>query len=120
VPPEDAALRVRVTVVSRPTRDRAMLDCGSKTLTNDMVEAGPGGGFGYVVEYPEATLYTLHEEHGFLDVSACEGGGPEIGEVVTIVPNHACGCTNMHDEVVAHRSGNVIGLWPIPARGKLR
>jgi D-serine deaminase-like pyridoxal phosphate-dependent protein len=119
VPLEDAALRVRAAVVSRPTRDRAILDCGSKTLTNDVVEVG-GGGFGYVVEYPEARLYTLHEEHGFLDVAACEGGGPELGEVVTIVPNHACGCTNMHDEVVAHRSGSVVGLWPIPARGKVR
>src|SRR5207237_407513 len=32
VPLEDCALRIRATVVSRPTPDRAILDSGSKTL----------------------------------------------------------------------------------------
>ena len=38
VPLEDCALRVVATVVSRPTRERAIIDAGSKTLT-----IGPGG-----------------------------------------------------------------------------
>jgi D-serine deaminase-like pyridoxal phosphate-dependent protein len=120
VPLEDCALRVRATVVSRPTADRAILDCGSKTLTNDRVEDPTGGGgHGLIVEYPDARLHTLHEEHGFVDLSA-SAGRPEIGDVVTIVPNHACGCTNMHDEVAVHRGGRVVGFWPVAARGKLR
>jgi D-serine deaminase-like pyridoxal phosphate-dependent protein len=118
VPAEQCALRVRATVVSRPTRDRAILDAGTKTLTSDPDESG-GGGYGVVVEYPDAALHQLHEEHGFLDVGSCAGGGPEIGEVVTIIPNHACGCTNMHDHVVAHRGGTVVAVWPVAARGKL-
>jgi D-serine deaminase-like pyridoxal phosphate-dependent protein len=32
---EDAALTVHATVVSRPVRDRAVLDAGSKALTSD-------------------------------------------------------------------------------------
>jgi D-serine deaminase-like pyridoxal phosphate-dependent protein len=119
VPLEDCALRIRATVVSRPTADRAILDSGSKTLTNDPAEEASGGGRGLIVEYPEARIYTLSEEHGHVDVSACSRG-PEVGEVVTIVPNHACGCTNMHDEVVVHRAGHVVGTWPVAARGKLR
>jgi D-serine deaminase-like pyridoxal phosphate-dependent protein len=116
---EDCALRIRATVVSRPTPDRAILDSGSKTLTNDPAEEASGGGHGLIVEYPEARIYTLSEEHGHVDVSACSAG-PEVGEVVTIVPNHACGCTNMHDEVVVHRGGQVVGVLPVAARGKLR
>jgi D-serine deaminase-like pyridoxal phosphate-dependent protein len=119
VPLESCALRVRATVVSRPTRDRAILDSGSKTLTTDPVEEGGGGGHGLIVEYPDAAVYALSEEHGHVDVSAC-AERPELGEVVTIVPNHACGCTNMHDEVIAHRGGRIIGLWPVAARGKIR
>ena len=116
----DCALRIRATVVSRPTADRAILDCGSKTLTNDAVEDPTGGsGHGLVVEYPDARLHTLHEEHGFLDLSEC-AERPQIGDVVSIVPNHACACTNLHDEVAAHRSGRVVGFWPVAARGKLR
>src|SRR2546428_3203588 len=119
VPQDDSALRIRATVVSRPTADRAILDSGSKTLTNDPAEEASGGGHGLVVEYPDARIYTLSEEHGHVDVSACSSR-PEVGEVVTIIPNHACGCTNMHDEVVVHRGGHVVGVWPVAARGKLR
>ena len=62
---EDCALRVRTTVVSRPAPDRATLDAGSKTLSADEAPAA-GGGFGLVVEYPEARLARLSEEHGHL------------------------------------------------------
>jgi D-serine deaminase-like pyridoxal phosphate-dependent protein len=119
VPIEDCALRLRVTVVSRPTRERAILDCGSKALTNDPAEDADAGDRGLVVEYPDARIYALSEEHGHVDVSAC-ARAPEVGEVVTIIPNHACGCTNMHDDVVVHREGRVVGIWPVAARGKLR
>jgi D-serine deaminase-like pyridoxal phosphate-dependent protein len=119
VPLEDCALRVRATVVSRPTAERGILDSGSKTLTNDPAEEASGGGHGLIVEYPEARVYALSEEHGHVDFSAC-ARRPEVGEVVTVIPNHACGCTNLHDEVAVHRSGRMVGFWPVAARGKLR
>ena len=79
VPLEDCALRVRATVVSRPTAERGILDAGSKTLTNDPAEEASGGGHGLIVEYPDARLYALSEEHGHVDLSACaerpRGGG---------------------------------------------
>jgi D-serine deaminase-like pyridoxal phosphate-dependent protein len=118
VPLEDCALRVRATVVSRPTADRGMLDSGSKTLTSDPVEPS-GSGHGLIVEYPDARLYALSEEHGHVDFGEC-GQRPEVGEVVTVIPNHACGCTNLHDEVVVHRSGRLVGFWTVAARGKIR
>ena len=52
VPLEDCALRVVATVVSRPTRDRAIIDAGSKTLTSDL--AIDQTGLGQLVEHPEA------------------------------------------------------------------
>ena len=50
--------------------------------------------FGLIVEYPAARIYALSEEHGHVDLSDC-ADRPEVGEVVTVIPNHACGCTNM-------------------------
>jgi D-serine deaminase-like pyridoxal phosphate-dependent protein len=117
VPLEDCALRLRATVVSRPTRDRAIIDAGSKALTSDTSPVVEG--WGHIIEYPDAAVYALNEEHGYVDFARCSRR-PEVGEVVTIVPNHACGTTNMHDEVVAHRGGEVLAVWPIAARGKLR
>jgi D-serine deaminase-like pyridoxal phosphate-dependent protein len=114
---EDCALRVLATVVSRPTRDRAIVDAGSKALTSDI--AAGATGHGLLVEHPDAEVYKLNEEHGHVDVSRCSHP-PEIGDRLTIVPNHACGATNMYDEVVMHRGGDVVETLRIAARGKLR
>jgi D-serine deaminase-like pyridoxal phosphate-dependent protein len=117
---EHCAMRVHLTVVSRPTNDRAMLDGGSKTLTNDPVRPEMKG-YGRIVEYPDAVLYQQSEEHGHVDLSACPPDHrPEIGERVTVIPNHACATTNLHDEVVGIRQGKVEVIWPVLARGKVR
>ena len=114
---EDCALRVLATVVSAPTRDRVILDAGTKALTSDPAAGAEGHGF--IVEYPEADVRTLNEEHGIVDVSRCERP-PRIGEQVSVVPNHACGTTNLYDEVVLHRGGAVVSTVRIRARGRIR
>lgn len=116
---EDCALHVRATVVSRPTAERAIVDAGSKALSSDAVPWTGEAGYGFVREYPEAAIYALSEEHGHVDVSACRRG-PEIGETVTILPNHACACVNLHNEVAAHRGGEVVDVWPVAARGRMQ
>ncbi|MBZ0290550.1 MAG: alanine racemase, partial [Anaerolineae bacterium] len=60
---DDCAMAVMATVVSRPTTDRAILDSGSKTLASENVD----GLYGHILEYPQARLYKLNEEHGYLD-----------------------------------------------------
>ncbi len=113
---EDCALRVVTTVVSRPTRERCILDAGSKTMTNDPDREG---GFHYCPEYPELRVVKQSEEHGHCDLSACSAI-PSVGERVTLIPNHACGAVNMHDLIALHRGGTVEAVVPILARGKIR
>jgi D-serine deaminase-like pyridoxal phosphate-dependent protein len=116
---DDCALRVRATVVSRPTGGRAILDAGSKALSSDPVGGHPSAdGFGLVVEHPRARIYALNEEHGYVDVGECPEP-PRVGDVVTIVPNHACAVTKLHDTVVARRAGRVVATWEVAARGRL-
>ena len=111
----DCALSVKVTVVSRAAPTRAVIDAGSKTLSSDQLPAE--GGYGLVREYPGAVLERLYEEHGVLDLSGC-ADKPEVGDVLTIIPNHACVVTNLHDEIVLHKSGTVVSHMPVAARGK--
>src|SRR5947208_9997312 len=48
---DDCALTVMATVVSKPAVDRIILDCGSKTLTNDQARGmTPAPGFGAVIQ----------------------------------------------------------------------
>ena len=114
---DDCALRIRGTVVSRPTKERAILDTGSKTLNSDAAPNTPG--YGLVLEYPDATIYDLSEEHGHVAVDTASPG-PDVGEVVTIVPNHACPVSNLFDEVALHRSGHIVAILPVAARGMVR
>lgn len=113
---DDCAMFVRATVVSRPTPTRAVIDAGSKVLTREQYAVK---NFGRVVEYPDAVITNLNEEHGVIDLSACTKR-PEIGEVIDIIPNHCCVVSNMVDEVYGVRGGNVEVVWPVAARGKVR
>jgi D-serine deaminase-like pyridoxal phosphate-dependent protein len=116
---ESCALRVRATVVSTPTQTRAILDAGSKTLTSDLGAEADGTTYGLIVEYPRASIYALSEEHAHVDVSRCSPA-PELGETVTIIPNHACGAVNLHSEVALHRDGRDVQIVPVAARGLIR
>jgi len=116
---EECALHLHATVVSRPTETRAILDSGSKSLTTDRVAPSVGEGFGLIVEYPDAIIERLNEEHGILDLSH-SARKPAIGERVRIVPNHVCVVSNLHDEVVLHRNGEVEATLPVAARGRTR
>lgn len=111
---EQCALRVIVTVISAPTPERVIIDGGSKTFSSDM-----GFPMGYILEYPEAQIYQMSEEHGFVDVTRCSPK-PEIGERLTVIPNHACGTINMHDELIGLRGQIVEARWEIAARGKIQ
>ena len=113
---DDCAMHVRATVVSRPTEDRAIIDAGSKVLTREQYFVK---GFGRIVEYPEAAIANLSEEHGMVDLSASPRK-PEVGEVISIIPNHCCVVSNMVDEVYGLRNGAVEVVWPVAARGKVR
>lgn len=112
----DCAMRVRTTVVSRPTDRRAIVDAGSKVLTSDQYGLR---GYGHVLEYPEAVIAGLSEEHGTLDLSACRER-PAVGEVVTVIPNHCCVVSNMVDHLYGIRGDRLEVVWPVAARGRVR
>ena len=114
------ALRVAMTVVSTPTPERAILDGGSKAMSLATTQDGDRGSvIGHVVEYPDAVFRGASEEHGHVDVSACDPK-PQIGERVQVLPVHPCPTVNEHDELAAVRQGRVEAIWPIHARGKSR
>jgi D-serine deaminase-like pyridoxal phosphate-dependent protein len=112
----DCAMTVRVTVVSRPTETRAIFDGGSKVFTFEQHNAN---GFGRIVEYPDAVITGFSEEHGMADLSRCPRK-PQIGEVLSVIPNHCCVVTNMMDEVYGARGGEIETVFPVAARGKVR
>jgi D-serine deaminase-like pyridoxal phosphate-dependent protein len=112
---KDCALRVLTTVVSRPARERMVIDAGSKTLAAD---AGLDGGYGRVVGHPDLVITSLSEEHGVVSVPARSRW--RIGDRLEIIPNHACPVPNLAVALVGVRDGTVTRTIRVNARGKNR
>jgi hypothetical protein len=95
-----------------------VIDAGTKTLTSDRNAAQPDFGHGYLVEYPEARIVRCSEEHGEVSIANC-ARAPNIGERVTVIPNHICPCINLQDRVFVRDDAGALEPWSIDARGKL-
>jgi D-serine deaminase-like pyridoxal phosphate-dependent protein len=115
---EDCAARVVTTVISDAVQGQVVVDAGSKTLARD-ASSVPDGGFGHVVEYPQARIKQLSEEHGQIDVRACERL-PRLGERITIIPNHICPCVNLHGAVWWMEPDQPLEQIAVDARGCIR
>jgi len=107
--------------------DRIILDCGSKTLTNDQARGiTAAGGYGAVLadagDAPRRvdetlTIERLSEEHATVRVA---GGTPlEPGDRVQVVPNHSCVVSNLVDVVRLVEGDRVIDTIPVAARGRI-
>ena len=126
---DDCALSVLATVVSKPTADRIVLDCGSKTLAADLARGfSPLPGHGVIFrdlatrsgQRPDDDLIVerLSEEHA--TVRAASGHTPlEPGERVRVVPNHACVVSNLVDQAWVTDGASVVEPLPIAARGRI-
>lgn len=116
---DDCAARIVCTVVSDAVPGKVIVDAGSKTLTSDRCIPAPESGHGHIVEYPQARISRLSEEHGEIEIPAgsCDQA-PKVGERLTIIPNHICPCINLQDRAWWLEADEVKELR-IDARGRL-
>ena len=103
------SLFVYATVMSRPTKDRAVLDAGLKALS---VDSGMPG----VADLPDVEYIRASDEHGKLTLHD-PGRALPLGSKVRLVPGHCDPTVNLYDWYVCYRNGRVEALWPITARG---
>jgi len=108
---DDIALVVATRVVSVPRPGEAVLDVGSKTLSNDRPAWLPGHGL--LLEAPEATIATLNEEHAVVRGLTT---WLSVGDLVRVIPNHVCTVVNLTSELVVATEGAVTDRWPVSAR----
>ena len=126
---DDCALTVLATVVSKHP-GRIVLDCGSKTLTNDQargisaatgygaVLAGESDALDYAREIDETlTIERLSEEHATVRVDGATRLEP--GDRVRVVPNHSCVVSNLVDLVRLVEGDRVVETIPVAARGRI-
>jgi D-serine deaminase-like pyridoxal phosphate-dependent protein len=103
------SLFVYATVMSHPTKDRAVLDAGLKALSVD-------SGLPRVADMPDVEYIRAADEHGKLTLHDVNRS-LEIGSKVRLIPGHCDPTVNLYDWYVGYRSDRVEVLWPITARG---
>jgi D-serine deaminase-like pyridoxal phosphate-dependent protein len=114
----DCAASILCTVVSDAVDGQVVLDGGTKTFTSDRCGPAPESGHGHVVEYPDAVITKLTEEHAQVDVTRC-ARRPRVGERVSVIPNHVCPCINLQDAVWWREPDGRLRRLTIEARGRL-
>lgn len=111
--PFDYALTILATVISRPSRDRAIIDVGLKSR---------GGNYGALVlplvkDLEGVELIRFSAEHGHLKLES-PSRELKVGDKLELIPSN-CGTTaNLYDEYIGVRNDSVEVVWPISARGK--
>jgi D-serine deaminase-like pyridoxal phosphate-dependent protein len=58
-------------------------------------------------------------EHGHVDVTDSDHRF-QVGENLSVIPLHQGKVSNMHDELVGAREGEVQVIWQIRGRGKVK
>lgn len=107
-----SAVTVLATVASRPTLERAVLDCGRKTLNPDLMMPT-------VKNRPDATVMHLSAEHGTLKLTGASQD-LKIGDKVELCVPYSDFTTVLHDNFLGFRNGKLETVWPILGRGKLQ
>ncbi|MDZ4717646.1 MAG: DSD1 family PLP-dependent enzyme [Roseiflexaceae bacterium] len=107
------ALVVLSTVISRPTAQRAVVDAGLKSLSNDMGNPQPRDLVG--VSYRPGG-----DEYGILEWNTETPVHLALGDQVVLIPSHIDTTVNLHNLYQVHRNSQIIATWPIAARGMVQ
>jgi D-serine deaminase-like pyridoxal phosphate-dependent protein len=116
IEPDAVAAVVAARVVSvNESEHRFVVDAGGKILGKDVATYMPG--HGEIPELGGAVVARVADYHGIVDIAPGDPM-PEIGRVVTVVPNHICPVVNLVDSFLVIRGGELAGIWPVDARGR--
>lgn len=110
--PDRISLTCRTTVVSH-AGGRVVVDAGSKMLGADRPPWV--GGFGRLLEHPDARVVQLSEHHGVIEGLPCSLA--PLGSRLDLVPNHVCSAVNLADTLFAEVQGR-LEPWAVAARGR--
>jgi D-serine deaminase-like pyridoxal phosphate-dependent protein len=66
----------------------------------------------------KVVIERLSEEHGILKVPA--DSPLKVGDRIEVIPNHACPVINLFEEVNVVQMDEVVDVWPIKGRGRVR
>jgi D-serine deaminase-like pyridoxal phosphate-dependent protein len=105
------AVSVLTTVISRPSKTRAIIDGGAKTFSTF-------GGLPVPKNLKDIEIHALHVEHGLLKIK-----DPtidlKVGDKIEFIPYYPETAINLFDKVYVVKGDEVIATWKVEARGRV-
>jgi D-serine deaminase-like pyridoxal phosphate-dependent protein len=113
---ERCAQTVLTRVVSTQRPGTVIVDAGVKAMSSDGLAGGTLGTVCDLAGRPleDVAFVNGNEEHGYLTGSGT--ARLRVGDLLRVVPNHACGTTNMWSGLHVVEDGRTVDHWPIRAR----
>lgn len=113
---EECSLFIKSTILAI-YKEYMVIDAGSKSLSSD---SGVHGntllkGYGLVLEDRTLLIERLSEEHGVVTGNGIENF--KVGDVITIIPNHACSVVNLFDEMHIFDGNKIFDSYKVKGRG---
>jgi D-serine deaminase-like pyridoxal phosphate-dependent protein len=102
--PFEQAFWLLGTIISRPTADRCVADCGHKAATKDH-------GMPIVDGVPGAVITAFNDEHAVIQVPP--SSSLQIGDRVWLVPSHTDPTVNLHDVLYVVDGERVVDMWGV-------
>lgn len=100
----EQAFFVLGTIISRPTPDRCVADCGHKSMTKDHGNPAVKGIDG-------ALVTSLNDEHATILLPSSVA--LTVGDRIQLIPSHTDPTVNLHDVFYALDGDRVVDVWPI-------
>ncbi len=107
-PEFEQALTVAARVISRPKPGVAVADVGLKGMASEF-------GVPQVKDCASAQIPAFKSEEHCVIRSAPDW---RTGELIELIPSHACTTCNLYREMHVHENGRVVDVWPIEASGR--
>ncbi len=109
VPDFEIAATVLGTISNHTDKKEYTIDTGSKAMP-------PGDGKPVFKNFPKFRVNIITEEHLQFKVIGDESF--EIGQKLELIPAHICITVNEYDFFTVVKNNEIVGKWPILARGK--
>lgn len=109
--PFEQALSIYVTIISKSSSEKYILDAGMKAISQD-------NGLPLVMGHPDWKITSVNEEHAYLSTPG--GSDLRVGDKIELIPSHGCTTINLHDRYYALRDDRIEAVWKIEARGRFQ
>jgi len=110
--PVEPALSLVVTVTSRPTPRRIIVDAGRKSID-------PSARPPEVVGIEGVVSVALSAEHGTITLDH-DAEAPRMGDRVTLHVGYSDQAIHLHEQLLVARHDRLIAIWPTLTRGRLQ